>query len=156
MTKYEFLGKLKEALENDINGPVVQENINYYSQYIDDEVRGGKDEAAVIAELGDPWVLSKTIIDSEEIKTKKSNTYTQGTYSSTSSSTSQSSNQGAGSAGGGNSFGGKLKVILIILAILVVIVGVISLVVGAFSAMAPVLVPILLIVFVVRLFSNRR
>ncbi|MCP1109007.1 putative membrane protein [Lachnospiraceae bacterium PF1-21] len=158
MTKSEFLERLKEALENDINGPVVQENINYYSQYIDDEVRNGREEAAVIEELGDPWVLSKTIIDSVEIKTKQSNTYSQGTYSNSSSQTNQSSSQGASgsSSGGGSGFSGKLKLILIILVVVAVVMGIFSLVVGAFSAMAPVLVPILLIVFIVRLFSNRR
>ena len=43
MTRSEFLNKLKEALANDLSGPVIQENVNYYSGYIADEVR--KEEA---------------------------------------------------------------------------------------------------------------
>ena len=39
MTRSEFLNKLKEALANDLSGPVIQENVDYYSGYIADEVR---------------------------------------------------------------------------------------------------------------------
>ena len=35
MTKREFLDKLKKALVNDLSGSVIQENVNYYNDYID-------------------------------------------------------------------------------------------------------------------------
>lgn len=38
----------------------------YYDNYIQEEVRKGRTEADVIAELGDPWVIARTIIDSVE------------------------------------------------------------------------------------------
>ena len=40
MTKNEFLDRLKEALGNDLAAPKVQENVDYYNQYILDEVKG--------------------------------------------------------------------------------------------------------------------
>ena len=44
MTKQEFLEKLRAALGNDLSGAVVSENVNYYKQYITDEVAKGKTE----------------------------------------------------------------------------------------------------------------
>ena len=66
MTKYEFLEKMRHALANDLSGSVIQDNINYYDGYISDEVRKGRSEAAVIEELGDPWAIARTIIESVE------------------------------------------------------------------------------------------
>ena len=45
MTKKEFLIRLKRALGNDLSGAVVQENVEYYSSYIDDEIGKGRSEA---------------------------------------------------------------------------------------------------------------
>ena len=66
MTKVEFLTKLKESLNNDLTGVIVQENIAYYDQYIADEIRKGRSEQEVLDELGDPWVIAQTIIDTQE------------------------------------------------------------------------------------------
>ena len=63
MTKAEFLEKLRIELSSGVTPQVLQENLNYYSQYIDDEIRKGRTESEVLAELGDPWILAKTIVD---------------------------------------------------------------------------------------------
>ncbi|MGN1266611.1 MAG: DUF1700 domain-containing protein, partial [Dorea sp.] len=68
MTKSEFISKLRDALSNELDAQQVQENVNYYSEYIAGEVRKGRSEAEVVAELGDPWAIAKNIITSEEIK----------------------------------------------------------------------------------------
>ena len=61
MTRIEFLQQLRQALENDLSGSVVQENVDYYNQYISDEVRKGKSEEEVLRMLGDPWILARTV-----------------------------------------------------------------------------------------------
>ena len=66
MNRSEFLDKLREALENDLSGPVVRENIEYYDSYIQSEVRNGKTEQEVLDMLGDPWMIARTIIDTDE------------------------------------------------------------------------------------------
>ena len=66
MTREEFLKKLKEALENDLSGRIVQENVSYYESYIIEEIRKGRTESEVIEELGDPWVIARSIIDMAE------------------------------------------------------------------------------------------
>lgn len=154
MTKMEFLNKLQEALSNDLNPMIVQENINYYQQYIEDEIRKGRSEEEVIAELGDPWALAKTIADSEEIKRKKNNTYENYNYSETY--TSSSSEKPQQEKGNWNRLGNGIKIFIIFLLAIVVIVAIVSLIAGIFSALLPVMVPILLVVIVVRLFAGRR
>ena len=42
MTKAEFLEKLRIELSSGVTPQVLQENLNYYGQYIDDEIRKGK------------------------------------------------------------------------------------------------------------------
>lgn len=66
MTKQEFIQRLKEELESGLRASEVQEQIRYYSQYIEDEVRKGREEQKVVAELGDPWAIAKTILDMSE------------------------------------------------------------------------------------------
>lgn len=64
MTKNEFLERLGAALGNDLSGAVIQDNIKYYKSYIEEEVAQGRSEEEVLEELGDPWVLAQTVIDS--------------------------------------------------------------------------------------------
>ncbi len=63
MTKDEFLNKLQEALTDSVPPDIVRENIQYYSDYIDDEEKKGRSEAEVLEELGSPRLIAHTIID---------------------------------------------------------------------------------------------
>ena len=42
--------------------------MNYYNDYITEEVRKGRRESDVSEELGDPWAIAKNIITSEDMK----------------------------------------------------------------------------------------
>lgn len=42
MTREEFLQGLKEALDGNMDASAIQENLNYYNEYINEEVRKGK------------------------------------------------------------------------------------------------------------------
>ena len=65
MKKYEFLAKLKEALENNMDTKSVKENMEFYEDYIQNEIRKGIPEEEVISSLGDPWAIAKTVVLSE-------------------------------------------------------------------------------------------
>lgn len=159
MTKTEFLAKLQEALSNDLNSNIVQENINYYRQYIEDEVRKGRSVEEVISELGDPWALAKTIADSEEIKSKKNNTYEsyqESGYTQTQEDGKSSSSGDTGKSSFWSSLGSGVKIVLVIVLVIIAIAVIISVIGGLFSALIPVILPILLIVFVYRMFFRRR
>lgn len=63
MNKREFLSELREALSYDLPEQLVDNNLRYYSGYIDDEVRKGRRHEEVLAELGDPKLIAKSIVD---------------------------------------------------------------------------------------------
>lgn len=136
MTKSEFLQKLKTELASGMKASDIQEQLNYYGQYIDEEVGQGKDEAEVISELGDPWVIAKTILDasgSEEFVQESSG------YESRSK--------------GGTSKWVFLFAILGVIGIIMLLVAVVG---GIISLLAPLLVPVLVFAFVIRILNNRR
>ncbi len=66
MTRAEFLEELRLALQGNVNQVQVNENLRYYENYIIEESRKGKTEEAVIAELGNPRLIARTIIDTSE------------------------------------------------------------------------------------------
>ena len=148
MSKYEFLEKLKTALGNDLTGAIIQENVNYYDQYISDEVRKGRSEAEVIAELGDPWVLAQTIIDTAGGRDRQQNA----TYETQEKSYNRETGRSAMSSSGN----GWWKIILVILGIIGVFAIVITVIGGVISFLAPVLFPVLLIVIIFKIFSKKR
>lgn len=64
MNHNKFLSSLREALEGNMSEQAIKENIQYYKTYIEDEVKKGRTEKEVIDELGDPWIIAKTLIES--------------------------------------------------------------------------------------------
>jgi len=67
MKKSEFLAQLRSALENNMDAQRVKENVDYYEDYIRSEVAKGESEENVLAHLGDPWAIAKTILMSEKM-----------------------------------------------------------------------------------------
>lgn len=66
MEKREFIDKLQRALAGGLNSSQVAENVRYYEEYIDSEIRKGKSEADVMEQLGDPRLLAKSIIEANK------------------------------------------------------------------------------------------
>ncbi len=66
MRKEEFLQLLRQALMGDVPPGVLEENVRYYDSYITEEVRKGRTEEEVIAEIGDPRLIARTIEDTTE------------------------------------------------------------------------------------------
>ncbi len=62
MTKSEFTEILRKTLSGRVSHSVVNENVAYYENYIDTEIRKGRSEEEVLEELGDPRLIAKTII----------------------------------------------------------------------------------------------
>ncbi|MCI8514499.1 MAG: hypothetical protein HFI93_07720 [Lachnospiraceae bacterium] len=62
MTKEEFIRGLREALAGAPDSVII-ENVNYYSQYIDGELRKGRALADIMEELGEPQWIAKSILD---------------------------------------------------------------------------------------------
>ncbi len=63
MNREEFITKLQHALAGGMSAGQVAEHVRYYREYIDSEIRRGKTEAEVLAQLGDPRLLARSIVD---------------------------------------------------------------------------------------------
>ena len=68
MARQEFLEALARALCSELTEQEVQENIRYYDDYISREINGGRNEAQVLSELGDPRLIARTILQVDQQK----------------------------------------------------------------------------------------
>ena len=75
MTKNEFLDKLKMALTGKVSAALVEENMTYYGEYIDSQIRTGKSEKEVMDLLGDPRLIAKTIVQTNDVETTQDAEY---------------------------------------------------------------------------------
>ncbi len=63
MTKQEFLEGLRERLLEEGADVLVPENLNYYDSYIEEEKQKGRTEEDVLAELGNPALIGRSILE---------------------------------------------------------------------------------------------
>ena len=91
MTKDEFLYALKRALSGEISAEEFNENMRFYEEYIEAEIRKGRTEEDVMRSLGDPRLIAKTIIETSSPSAGSS--YANNSYS-------QNANSGNEYAGG--------------------------------------------------------
>ena len=63
MDKSEFLEILREQLSGQMQEGKLAAHVRYYQDYIEEQVRNGRGEADVLAELGDPRLIAKTLMD---------------------------------------------------------------------------------------------
>ncbi len=68
MTQYEFIQELEMALRGQVSLQVVEYNVNYYREYIREQLAAGKTQEEVFELLGSPRMIAKTIISSENAK----------------------------------------------------------------------------------------
>ena len=132
-----------------MSAQAVRENIDYYNQYIDEEVRNGRTEQEVIDMLGDPWALAKTIAMSAGMKQKE--------YSSDTSDVPEKKD-GYRKQSDIHFFGldSWWKKAAVVLAVIAVIAIVMSIVFGIIRLVAPIAVPVLAVIFIARLWKNNK
>lgn len=63
MTRDEFLQELRIALQGQIAQSQVNEHLRYYENYIIEESRKGRTQEEVLASLGSPRLIAKTIVE---------------------------------------------------------------------------------------------
>lgn len=71
MTRYDFIDCLRKALSAMSDYTIVNENVSYYEDYIDSEIRKGRAEAEILQDLGDPRLLAKTIVETQKFSEEK-------------------------------------------------------------------------------------
>ena len=65
MNREEFLRGLENALSGNVPPSVVRDNLRYYDDYIRSERQKGRSESDIMDELGDPRLIAKTLIDTD-------------------------------------------------------------------------------------------
>lgn len=144
MDKYEFIKKLSKALTGKIDGMELEDTIRYYEDYIDGEIKKGKQEAQVLKELGDPRLIAKNIAS------VKGNGSAGSYYEEENGQTIWQEEAPGGPAG--RKMPGWLIAVLILLAV-IVILGI------AFSviwSLLPVIIPVFIAISLFRFFTRRR
>ena len=150
MTKREFLDKMREALSNDLAEPAVRENIEYYDVYMTDEIERGRSEEELVEEMGDPWMIARTIIDISEPEDMKLN------YVYEEEGQSYNGRQDGYAGQTGFLVRGGWKLVVALLGLIGVLLALVAVVGGIISLVAPILVPVLIIMFVIRLLGRRK
>lgn len=157
MTKQEFIDRLRAALNGRIPTAKVTETINYYEDYINTEIRKGRTEGEVLASLGDPRLIAKTIIQtsSDTDTTAQSAGYSRVNHEEAYQNTGYQNDYRRYSDEGYN----RMKTTKIpgwLLAIIVVIIVfiVISIVFSLLSFLAPVIVVMAAVLLMVKLFRD--
>ncbi len=171
MNKQEFINKLRAALNGRISPEQVNENVNYYEEYINTQIRMGNPEEQVLASLGDPRLIARTIIETAGQSGQNAG-YNGRAYNSNSGYNSNNSYNNAYSGGyqngNYNSNGGgyqhyqnnrtpktfRMPGWLWAIIVILVLVMVFSALFSVVSFLLPVLFPILLVVFLVKLFRD--
>lgn len=71
MEKTEFLDQLRVSLNGKIDPQEVNENLRYYEDYINMQIRMGKSETEVMELLGSPRLIARSIMDAKGVETEK-------------------------------------------------------------------------------------
>ena len=66
MNKKGFLQALRGELINSVSGQIIEEQLRFYSEYIDTEMGKGRGEEEVVAELSAPNLLARSIIEAAD------------------------------------------------------------------------------------------
>lgn len=168
MNRIEFIEKLQRALAGGLDSRQVTENVRYYQEYIDMEIRKGRSESEVLAGLGDPRLLAKSIIEAnkragrsegtnlnydEEIvdggSGKQTYTYTYNYGADQPGEDYEENTTGAGRVI-------RMPGWLLLLIVTVVVLLIIGVTFSLISVMAPILIPVLIVMLIIRLFQNHR
>ena len=149
MTQREFIDKLKTRLSGKVSTGTLQENAVYYEQYFAGELRQGKTEEEVCASLGSPQLIAKSILEAEKFQ---SETGYRTDYEGESYNGQEDYHTSSRKAVSRKSI--QLPGWCMLIIAVAIFFFVISLVISVFSALAPIIVPICIVLFIVHIFQN--
>ncbi len=133
MTKSEFIDKLVFCLTGKVSTGTIQENVAYYEQYFLNEMRVGKSEDEIADSLGSPQLIAKGIIEAERFQSGHAQ---EGEYNNRVDEEKDYRSRG-----------------MLILVVLLFFFG-INIAITVFSALAPIIIPICIVLFIMHIFKN--
>ena len=150
MNKNEFIDGLGKSLRGKVDENEYRNQIEYYSSYISNEIASGRREEDVVAELGDPRLIAKTIVNTYVIKdnpiNNQYNEYGNNTYSEEEEGNSDMKN-GIDSQ--------KIKKIIYTIIAVMFVLFVVSLVLKIFRLVLPIIFICVVTLIIVRLVNGR-
>ncbi len=161
MTKEMFLSQLRSALSGNMDSGKVEENMRYYNEYISEEVQKGKTEEEVLQMLGEPWILARTLIDADNGTDQETVYEAGGSFESQNTGWNWKNNSGSNSHSdmgeererGAGTWWKKVLLILFVIMILLLIFAIVS---GVIRIFAPIVLPVLIVILVIRLIGGKR
>lgn len=155
MSKQDFLDKLKGALNGRIAPDMVQENIDYYADYIHTQIRMGRSEQEVLDSLGDPRLIARTIAETQkDVGNNKNSDYQkERSYNYHGENTRRHEpNHRTDYSRTGNVV--KMPGWMVVLIVMLVMMLIFTLIFTVLSFLAPILLPIIVVLFFVKLFRD--
>lgn len=156
MDRQEFIDRLRAALNNAMAPALVMDHVKYYEDYIQVEIRKGKSEQEVLASLGDPRLIARTIIQTnttDDEASYQSGGYRENTYQDNGYGTGgyqQTRTRDNGDVVRQAQIPGWVWGLVVIL-VIVLILGIIM---SVLSFLAPILIPVVVVLFLVKLFRD--
>ena len=157
MNRNEFIDKLQRTLAGGLNCNQVADNVRYYQDYIDTEIRKGRSEADVLAGLGDTRLLAKSIIEANKHAGVNEGTNRGYDEEMTADSSYGSENRREDAyydttSGNGRVF--RVPGWLILLIVTVVVILIIGVAFSLISVLAPIIIPNLIVILLIRIFRD--
>lgn len=155
MDRQEFLNTLRAQLSGEVSPGEAEDNIRYYDEYIREAIGNGKMETQVIDEIGSPFLIARTIIDTSEAAGNMYKSQGSGTssYQQNQDSGQQDTRTPEGNFGSFN-LSGKSKWVIIGILFLVVVV-ILSLLGSVIALISRFFIPILIVVLVLALAKGK-
>ena len=138
MSKNEFIRELRAYLSEYMTAVQVEDAAAYYEDYLNQQINGGKSQEQAVAELGDPRIIGKSVIDAQSRQDTSgrhgSDSYSSGGYARNDSGDFEGYTSGGfGTDNGKPSWSKRLKfygiialLILIVLVVLIVVTKVVA------------------------------
>ncbi len=145
MTRSEFMDSLHRALAGSLTSSTVNENMRYYEEYFDTQIRSGQSEEEIIAGLGEPRLLAKTIIQASKYQAQN---FSNQEYDEVYEDGSQDDSRN------GRGYSPKIYRMpgwLLLIIVLVVAFVVISVLSSVVSMLLPIIIPVFCVVLIVRM-----
>ena len=70
MNKQEFLEALRKQLSGQMHEGKIAAHVQYYRNYIEEQVSKGRSEMEILCELGEPRLIAKTLLDTDSGSTE--------------------------------------------------------------------------------------
>lgn len=155
MDKQEFVNRLRLALSGALPEALVTDHVNYYRDYIEAEMAKGQTEAHVLGTLGDPRLIARTILQTSQVEAESQNT---GGYDNNYTGE-NSSYRDVVNRSGRSDVKSRSKVVSVpgwvwALVGIVLVIMVLGIVMSVLSFLAPILLPVIVVIFLVKLFRD--